>query len=97
MTSPKRKPALMIFFMSGRSRAVCGIEASKAYGKPVVCNEDDKIGPVGAEAARLSILSGAGWARSVDRVECLHTHCLSFGLAESAGAQRGRQNGCGEP
>ena len=37
------------------------IEASKAYGKPVVCNEDDKIGPVGAEAARLSILSGAGW------------------------------------
>ena len=37
------------------------IEACKIYGKPVVCNEDDKIGPVGAEAARLSIISGAGW------------------------------------
>lgn len=37
------------------------VEASKRYGKPVVCNEDDKIGPVGAEAARLSIVSGAGW------------------------------------
>ena len=37
------------------------VEASRAYGKPVVCNEDDKIGPVGAEAARLAIVSGAGW------------------------------------
>ena len=37
------------------------VKASRAYGKPVVCNEDDKIGPVGAEAARLAILSGAGW------------------------------------
>jgi hypothetical protein len=37
------------------------IAASKTYGKPVVCNEDDKVGPVGAEAARLSIISGAGW------------------------------------
>lgn len=37
------------------------VEASRAYGKPVVCNEDDKIGPVGAEAARLCILAGSGW------------------------------------
>ena len=37
------------------------VEASKIYGKPVVCNEDDKVGLVGAEAARLSIVSGAGW------------------------------------
>jgi hypothetical protein len=35
--------------------------AAQAYGKPVVCNEDDKIGTVGAEAARLTILSGGGW------------------------------------
>ena len=37
------------------------VEASKVYSKPVVCNEDDKIGPVGAKAARLAIVSGAGW------------------------------------
>ena len=37
------------------------IEAAQAYGKSVVCNEDDKIGATGAEAARLSIANGAGW------------------------------------
>lgn len=37
------------------------IEQASAYGKPVLCNEDDKIGQAGAEAARLSVTSGAGW------------------------------------
>lgn len=37
------------------------VEASKVYGKPVVCNEDDKVGPIGAEAARVAMTSGAGW------------------------------------
>jgi hypothetical protein len=37
------------------------IKQARRYGKPVLCNEDDKTGKVGAEAARLSISSGAGW------------------------------------
>ncbi len=37
------------------------IEQARSYGKPVICNEDDKIGEPGAEAARLSVESGAGW------------------------------------
>lgn len=37
------------------------IEQARAYGKPVLCNEDDKIGQAGADAALLSVKSGAGW------------------------------------
>lgn len=37
------------------------IEAIRKYGKPVVCNEDDKLGVKGAKAAYLSVKYGAGW------------------------------------
>jgi len=37
------------------------IEAARAYGKPVVCNEDHKEGAEGARAAELAIRHGAGW------------------------------------
>jgi hypothetical protein len=37
------------------------IRAARVHGKPVVCNEDDKIGDAGAEALRLSVQYGAGW------------------------------------
>lgn len=37
------------------------ITQALSHGKPVVCNEDDKLGKLGAEAARISIQSGAGW------------------------------------
>ena len=37
------------------------VKLASVYGKPVVCNEDDKIGLTGAEAAKLSVLAGAGW------------------------------------
>lgn len=37
------------------------IREVRRYGKPVLCNEDDKTGQLGAEAARVSIQSGAGW------------------------------------
>lgn len=33
----------------------------KEYNKPIVCNEDDKIGHTGAMAAFLSVKAGAGW------------------------------------
>jgi hypothetical protein len=34
---------------------------SSVSRKPVVCNEDDKIGLAGAQAARITVESGAGW------------------------------------
>lgn len=37
------------------------IQALKAYGKPIVCNEDDKTGEAAARAAELSVEAGASW------------------------------------
>jgi len=37
------------------------IEALKKYGKPIVCNEDDKMGEEAARAAELSVANGASW------------------------------------
>lgn len=33
----------------------------KSYGKPIVCNEDDKLAEEGAIALALSVANGAGW------------------------------------
>jgi CubicO group peptidase (beta-lactamase class C family) len=33
----------------------------KRYGKPIVCNEDDKTGDDGARAAGISVANGASW------------------------------------
>jgi hypothetical protein len=44
------------------------IRAARAHGKPVVCNEDDKIGYAGAEALRLSVQHGAGWGMMHSRL-----------------------------
>ncbi len=37
------------------------IADARRHGKPVVINEDDKVGPDGAEAARRAVDAGAGW------------------------------------
>lgn len=37
------------------------IDALKKYNKPIVCNEDDKIGEAAARAAELSVQNGASW------------------------------------
>ena len=37
------------------------IAALKKHGKPIVCNEDDKLGADGANAAGLCVASGASW------------------------------------
>ncbi|MCP5117682.1 MAG: hypothetical protein GY953_43220, partial [bacterium] len=37
------------------------IRSLMAYGKPVVCNEDAKVGVDGASAAALSVANGASW------------------------------------
>lgn len=37
------------------------LELARRYGKPVVCNEDDKTGLAGAAAARLCVENGVSW------------------------------------
>jgi hypothetical protein len=37
------------------------IASARSYGKPVVINEDDKLGNSGAQAAQLAVQNGAGW------------------------------------
>ena len=37
------------------------IKAVKKYGKPVICNEDDKTGIEGANALLLSVINKCGW------------------------------------
>ncbi len=33
----------------------------KKYGKPIVCNEDDKLGLEGAAALAIAVMNGSGW------------------------------------
>jgi CubicO group peptidase (beta-lactamase class C family) len=44
------------------------IAALRAYGKPVVCNEDQKVGAEGAEAASRCVEAGASWGLMEERV-----------------------------
>ena len=37
------------------------IDSLKKYNKPIVCNEDDKVGRGAAQAAELSVANGASW------------------------------------
>jgi hypothetical protein len=37
------------------------IAAVKKFRKPIVCNEDDKLGETAAKAAELSVANGASW------------------------------------
>jgi hypothetical protein len=37
------------------------IQSLKRYGKPIVCNEDDKTGSEAAQAAQASVENGASW------------------------------------
>lgn len=37
------------------------IKDMKKWGKPVICNEDDKLAAAGASACLLSVLNGCGW------------------------------------
>jgi len=44
------------------------IQALKKYGKPIVCNEDDKTGDAGAKAAELCVANGASWGLMLEKV-----------------------------
>jgi hypothetical protein len=53
---------ILIHFNGTPLDAIPGrINALKRYGKPVVCNEDEKTGDQGAKAAELSVANGASW------------------------------------
>jgi hypothetical protein len=53
---------LLIHFNGTRLEDIpARIEALRQYGKPIVCNEDDKTGEQGAKAAELCVVNGASW------------------------------------
>ena len=53
---------LLIHFNSVSLDDIPGqIRALKKFGKPIVCNEDDKTGQQAARAAELSVANGASW------------------------------------
>ena len=68
------------------------IAALKPLGKPIVCNEDDKIGEQGAKAAELSVVNGASWGLMlVDRNQHFP---FTFGRVadDAAGLRRDRSD-----
>ncbi len=44
------------------------IAALSKFGKPVVCNEDEKTGPAGAKAAEVCVAKGASWGLMLEQV-----------------------------
>lgn len=53
---------IVIHFNNTPLPAIPGaIQQARRYAKPVVVNEDDKVGAAGAEAARLAVENGAAW------------------------------------
>jgi CubicO group peptidase (beta-lactamase class C family) len=52
------------------------IAAARDYGKPVVCNEDDKVGPDGAAALRACVDGGVSWGLMAKAVN--QSHPFSF-------------------
>jgi hypothetical protein len=44
------------------------IKALKELGKPVVCNEDAKVGEAGARAAAVCVANGASWGLMAEKV-----------------------------
>jgi CubicO group peptidase (beta-lactamase class C family) len=44
------------------------LEALREFGKPIVCNEDAKIGDAGTEAAARCVANGASWGFMLEKV-----------------------------
>jgi len=60
---------LLIHFNSTRLEDIPGrIAALKHYGKPIVCNEDQKVGEQGVKAAELCVANGASWGLMLEKV-----------------------------
>ncbi|MBI2949547.1 MAG: hypothetical protein HYY23_18070 [Verrucomicrobia bacterium] len=60
---------LLIHFNSTRLEDIPKrIAALKKYGKPIVCNEDQKVGEQGAKAADLCVANGASWGLMLEKL-----------------------------
>jgi CubicO group peptidase (beta-lactamase class C family) len=60
---------LLVHFNGTPLRAIPARVASlRKYGKPIVCNEDAKVGREGADAARRCVSAGASWGLMVESV-----------------------------
>ncbi len=58
----KASDVLLIHFNTTKLEDIpARIAALQKYGKPIVCNEDDKVGAEGAKAAQLCVEAGASW------------------------------------
>ena len=44
------------------------LNALKSFGKPIVCNEDARVGKTGAWAAELCVANGASWGLMAEEV-----------------------------
>jgi hypothetical protein len=60
---------LLIHFNSTKTADIpARIKALKEFGKPVVCNEDAKVGEAGAKAAEACVANGASWGLMTEKV-----------------------------
>jgi len=77
---------LLIHFNGTSLDAIPGlITALKRFGKPIVCNEDAKVGAQGAKAAELCVAGGASWGSDGGRDKS------AFPLhIQGSGGRRGR-------
>ncbi len=65
----KASDFLLIHFNSTRLEDIPPRIASlRRYGKPIVCNEDEKTGEAGAKAAELCVANGASWGLMEEKV-----------------------------
>ncbi|HEY7312691.1 MAG TPA: hypothetical protein VH643_25220 [Gemmataceae bacterium] len=65
----KASDFLLIHFNGVPVAEIAGrIKALKRYGKPIVCNEDDKIGESAARAAAMCVAQGASWGFMLEKV-----------------------------
>jgi CubicO group peptidase (beta-lactamase class C family) len=60
---------LLVHFNSTRLEDIPRrIVALKKYAKPIVCNEDQKLGEQGAKAAELCVANGASWGLMLEKM-----------------------------
>jgi CubicO group peptidase (beta-lactamase class C family) len=60
---------LLIHFNGTRIEDIpARVQALKEFGKPIVCNEDARVGAAGARAAAVCVASGASWGLMAEQV-----------------------------
>src|SRR5262249_10143667 len=73
---------LLVHFNGTRIEDVpARIKALKGFGKPLVCNEDAKVGEAGASAAAVCVANGASWGLMAEKVN-QHYPCAFRGAAD---------------